>query len=146
MRHHYRVKWAVTWSTWVPVWRAITALTIRFTVRVSSGGCCGWVCCSEVLFERPVIFTNEDYADRRFLHGYCNGSGRLLQRSTGDDKRIHFEARFGIYTEFWEWLVPYHVGARNVCRYGLETMVYWMQGRGTHWHVCAEFTWGLILH
>jgi hypothetical protein len=62
------------------MWRAITALTIRFTVRLSSGVCCGWVSCSEVLFERPVIFTNEDYADGVFctvsaieLEECCNG-------------------------------------------------------------------------
>jgi hypothetical protein len=94
-------------------------------------------CCSEVLFEMRLISTNEDYADRHFLHGFCNGTGRLLQRSTGEDQRIYFEAQFSVYTEFWEWLVPSHVGARNVCKYGLETMVFSMQGRGPT-YMCAQ--------
>jgi hypothetical protein len=57
-------------------------------------------CCSEVLLEMPLIFTNDDYAALHFLHGFCDGIGGLLQWNTGDDKQIHFETHFRICVEF----------------------------------------------
>jgi hypothetical protein len=32
---------------------------------------------TELLFELPVAFTNEKYADMHFVYGYCDESGRV---------------------------------------------------------------------
>jgi len=48
-------------------------------------------CCSEVLFEMPVIFTNEDYADRRFLQWNWKAAATEYRRRQADSFRGTFQ-------------------------------------------------------
>jgi hypothetical protein len=78
MLHYYRVKWAVTWSTWVATWLAITALTIRFSFRLLSDGCCGWVLLLRSAFRNACDIYKWGLCRPAFsaveLEGCCNGA------------------------------------------------------------------------